>query len=130
VTTVVVVEQVPGRADAIVQGIGDDVITCIAEDAREALRLAYDLLPNAIVVGTAPGDMPPTSLLRRLASDERLSGVQRIALAGGRQVDPAPEELVGAGAQLVLPAVDAAELGRRLVALRPSPAVGDVPTRR
>ena len=115
VMTVVIVEQVPGRAEAILDGIGDGAITCVADDAGEALRLAYDLLPTAVVVGTASGDMPPTSLLRRLAADERLAGIRRIALAGEREEDPAPEALVGAGAQLVLPAVDAGELGRRLV---------------
>jgi PAS domain S-box-containing protein len=112
--TVVIVEQVPGRADAIAQGIGDNAITCVAEDAREALRLATELRPDAIVVGTAPGDMPPTSLLRRLAADTLLSGTRRIALAGERDDDATPEALVTAGAQLVLPAGAASELGRRL----------------
>jgi PAS domain S-box-containing protein len=115
VVTVVIVEQVPGRAEAILDGIGEGAVTCVADDAGEALRLAYDLLPTAVVVGTAPGDMPPTSLLRRLAADEKLAGIRRIALAGEREEDPAPEALVGAGAQLVLPATDAGELGRRLV---------------
>src|SRR3954451_23055566 len=102
IPTVVIVEQVPGRADAIVQGIGDGAITCVAGDAAEALRLAAELLPDAIVVGTAPGDMPATSVLRRLASDGSLAAIQRIALAGEREADPAPEALVTAGAQLVL----------------------------
>jgi signal transduction histidine kinase len=115
VMTVVIVEQAPGRAEAILDGIGEGAITCVADDAREALRLAYDLMPTAVVVGTSSGDMPPTSLLRRLAADEKLAGIRRIALAGEREEDPAPEALVGAGAQLVLPAVDAGELGRRLV---------------
>ena len=47
--------------------------------------------------------MPPTSLLRRLAADERLAGVRRVALAGEREEDPSPEALIAAGAQLVLP---------------------------
>lgn len=112
--TVVIVEQVPGRADTIAQGIGDSAITCVAGDAREALRLAVELQPDAIVVGTAPGDMPPTSLLRRLAADPGLNSMRRIALAGEREADPSPESLVSAGAQLVLPAAAASELGRRL----------------
>ena len=93
--TVVIVEQVPGRAEAILDGIGEGAVTCVADDAGEALRLAYDLLPSAVVVGTASGDMPPTSLLRRLAADEKLAGIRRIALAGEREEDPAPEALVG-----------------------------------
>ena len=117
VPTVVIVEQVPGRADAVLSGIGDSAVTCVASDAREALRIASELLPDAVVVGTAPGDMPATSLLRRLASDPRLAGVQRIALAGEREEDPPPEALVTAGAQLVLPASDADELARRLWAV-------------
>jgi len=114
VPTVVIVEQVPGRADAIVQGIGDSAVSCVAGDADEALRLASELLPNAVIVGTAPGDMPATSLLRRLASDPKLTSLWRIALAGEREDDPPPDALVTAGAQLVLPASDAGDLGRRL----------------
>jgi PAS domain S-box-containing protein len=114
VATIVIVEQVPGRADAILQAIGDAAVTCVASDAVEALRLARDLRPSAIVVGTATGDMPPTSLLRRLASDERLTETRRLALAGEREDDSPPEALVTAGAHLVLPAGDADELGRRL----------------
>ncbi len=101
--TVVIVERVPGRADAILAGIGDGAVTCVAEDAVEALRLAVELRPDAVVVGTDTGDMPPTSLLRRLAADERLVGVRRVALAGEREADHSPEELIAAGAQLVLP---------------------------
>jgi PAS domain S-box-containing protein len=114
VRTVVIVEHVPGRADAILQGIGDAAVTCVAEDALEALRLAVELRPDVVVVGTAIGDMPATSLLRRLAADERLVGVRRMALAGEREEDPLPEELITAGAQLVFPAAAAEELGGRL----------------
>jgi anti-sigma regulatory factor (Ser/Thr protein kinase) len=114
VPTVVIVERVPGRADAILHGIGEAAVTCVAEDALEALRLAVELRPDVVVVGTATGDMPATSLLRRLAADERLIGVRRMALAGEREEDPSPEELITAGAQLVLPAAAAEELGGRL----------------
>src|SRR4051794_8128991 len=122
VPTVVIVEQVPGRADTIAQGIGESAVTCVAGDAAEALRLAGDLRPDALIVGTTPGDMPPTSLLRRLASDERLADTQRIALAGEREADPAAEALLAAGAHLVLAAGDAHELGRHLWVLASSPA--------
>jgi CheY-like chemotaxis protein len=114
VPTVVIVEQVPGRAELIVQGIGEDAVTCVAGDGVEALRLARELRPVAVVVGTTPGDMPATSLLRRLASDEQLADTRRIALAGEREDDPPPEQLVVAGAQLVLPAADATQLGSQL----------------
>jgi PAS domain S-box-containing protein len=114
VPTVVIVERVPGRADTILRGIGDTAVTCVAEDALEALRLTVELAPEFIVVGTATGDMLPTSLLRRIASDSRLIGVRRIALAGEREEDPSLEELLTAGAQLVLPAGAAEELGGRL----------------
>jgi PAS domain S-box-containing protein len=114
IPTVVIVERVPGRADTILTGIGDGAVTCVAEDAMEALRLAVELRPEAVVVGTATGDMPATSLLRRLASDERLANVRRVALAGEREEDPSPEALITAGAQLVLPAGAAEELGGRL----------------
>jgi hypothetical protein len=114
VPTVVIVERVPGRADSVLNGIGDAAVTCVAEDALEALRLAVELRPDAIVVGTATGDMPATSLLRRLAADERLLGVRRVALAGERDSDHSPEALISAGAQLVLPAAAAEELGGRL----------------
>lgn len=114
VPTVVIVEQVPGRADVILDGIGDAAVTCVAADALEALRLAVELRPDAIVVGTATGDMPATSLLRRLAADERLVGVRRVALAGERDSDHSPDALIAAGAQLVLPAGDAEDLGGRL----------------
>src|SRR4051794_11191554 len=53
VPTVVIVEQVHDRAEAILQGIGDVAITCVAGDGGEALRLAEDLRPDVIVVGTA-----------------------------------------------------------------------------
>ena len=89
-------------------------MTCVAEDAIEALRLAVELRPDALVVGTDTGDMPATSLLRRLVADERLAGMRRVALAGERDADHSPEELITAGAQLVLPAAAAGELGGRL----------------
>jgi PAS domain S-box-containing protein len=114
VPTVVIVERVPGRADTILAGIGDAAVTCVAEDAMEALRLAVELRPDAVVVGTATGHMPPTSLLRRLAADERLIGARRVALAGEREEDASPETLIAAGAQFVLPAAAAEELGGRL----------------
>jgi PAS domain S-box-containing protein len=114
VPTVVIVERVPGRADTILTGIGDAAVTCVAEDALEALRLAVELRPEAVVVGTATGDMPATSLLRRLAGDSRLIGVRRVALAGAREEDPSPEALIAAGAQLVVPVAAAEELGGRL----------------
>jgi PAS domain S-box-containing protein len=114
VPTVVIVERVPGRADAILTGIGDAAVTAVAEDAIEALRLTVELRPEVIVVGTATGDMPATSLLRRLAADARLAGVRRVALAGEREEDASPETLIQAGAQLVLPAAAAGELGSRL----------------
>jgi PAS domain S-box-containing protein len=114
IRTVVIIERVPGRADTILAGIGDDAVTCVAEDALEALRLAIELRPDAVVVGTATGDMPATSLLRRLAADERLGQVRRVALAGEREEDPSPEALITAGAQLVLPAAAAEELAGRL----------------
>jgi PAS domain S-box-containing protein len=114
VPTVVIVERVPGRADAIVAGIGDGAVTCVAEDAEEALRLASELRPDAVIVGTATGDEPSTWLLRRLAADGRLGGARRIALAGEREQDPSPDELLAAGAQLVLPATAAEEAGGRL----------------
>jgi PAS domain S-box-containing protein len=114
VPTVVIVERVPGRADLILGAIGDGAVTCAAEDALEALRLAIELVPDAVVVGTATGDMPASSLLRRLASDPRLTGVRRVALAGEREEDASPEELIRAGAQLVLPATAIEDLGSRL----------------
>jgi PAS domain S-box-containing protein len=122
VPTVVIVERVPGRADAILAGIGDRAVSCVAEDAPEALRLAVELQPEAVVVGTATGDMPPTSLLRRLAADQRVAGSRRVALAGEREEDPSPEALISAGAQLVLPASAAEELGGRLWAAATSAA--------
>jgi len=114
VPAIVIVERVPGRADTILAGLGDAAVTCVAEDALEALRLARELRPSAVVVGTATGDMPATSLLRRLAADARLTNVRRIALAGEREEDPSPEALITAGAQLVLPAAAAPGGGRRL----------------
>jgi PAS domain S-box-containing protein len=113
VPTVVIVERVPGRADAILTGIGDNAVTCVAEDALEALRLAVELRPDVLVVGTDTGDMPATSLLRRLVADRRLAALRRVALAGERDSDHSPEELISAGAQLVLPAAAAGELGGR-----------------
>jgi DNA-binding NarL/FixJ family response regulator len=117
----VIVERVPGRANAILAGIGDSAVTCVAEDALEALRLAVELRPDAIVVGTATGDMPATSLLRGLAADDRLANVRRLALAGEREEDPSTEALISAGAQLVLPADAAEEIGGRLWAAATSP---------
>ena len=40
--------------------------------------------------------------------------MRRVALAGEREEDPSPEALITAGAQLVLPAAAAEELGGRL----------------
>jgi PAS domain S-box-containing protein len=125
IPTVVIVERVLGRADAILAGIGDSAVTCVAEDAPEALRLAVELRPDTVVVGTATGDMPATSLLRRLAADERLASVRRVALAGEREEDPSPEALITAGAQLVLPAGAAEELGGRLWAAATAAARGE-----
>jgi len=89
-------------------------VTCVARDGEEALRVAADLVPDAIVVGTAPVDMPTTSLLRRLAGDRRLEKTVRVALAGEREEDPGREVLLSAGAHVVLPAGDVEQLGRRL----------------
>ncbi len=114
IRTVVIIERVPGRADAILAGIGEVAVTCVAEDALEALRLTIELRPDVVVVGTATGDMPATSLLRRLAADSRLAKVRRVALAGEREEDPSSEALINAGAQLVLPAAAAEELAGRL----------------
>ncbi len=41
-------------------------------------------------------------------------GMRRVALLGEREEDPAAEALLQAGAQLVLPAGDAEQLGRQL----------------
>lgn len=114
VPSVVIVERVPGRAEAIVAGIGGSAVTCVAEDAAEAFRLAVELLPEAVVVGTQTGDALPAWLLRRLAEDPRLGHVRRVALAGERAEDPSAEALVAAGAQIVLPAGAAHEIGGRL----------------
>jgi hypothetical protein len=114
VPTVVIVERVPGRAETIVQGIGERAVTCVASDAEEALRVAGELRPDAVVVGTSTGDLSATWLLRRLAADQRLVGMRRIALAGEREEDATPEDQLAAGAQLVLPAVTAETLGGRL----------------
>jgi signal transduction histidine kinase len=114
VPTVVILEPVPARAEVIAQGIGEAAVTCVARDGEEALRVAADLVPDAIVIGTAPADMPTTSLLRQLAGDHRLDQMVRVALAGEREEDPGPEALLSAGAHLVLPAGDAEELGDRL----------------
>jgi hypothetical protein len=86
----------------------------LADNALEALRLAVELRPDAIVVGTLIGDLPSTSLLRRVAADPRLAGVRRVALAGEREQDPTPEALIEAGAQLVLPATAVDDLSGRL----------------
>jgi hypothetical protein len=75
--------------------------------------VAVELVPDAIIVGTVD-DMPATSLLRRLAADQRLGAIHRIALAGEREEDPSPEALLTAGAHLVLPAADAEELAARV----------------
>ncbi len=114
IPTVVIIERMTGRVDAILAGLGETAVTCVAEDALEALRLAVELVPEAIVVGTATGDMSATSLLRRLAADPQLASVRRFALVGEREQDPSPEELIRAGAQLVLPADAAEEIGGRL----------------
>jgi hypothetical protein len=113
VPTVVIVERVPGRAETIVAGIGELAVTCVAEDAAEAFRLTVELLPDAVVVGTQTGDALPAWLLRRLAEDERLTGVRRVALAGERAEDPSAEALIASGAQIVLPAISAQEIGGR-----------------
>ena len=44
----------------------------------------------------------------------RRFAAQRIALVGEREEDPSPEELITAGAQIVMPASAAEELGGRL----------------
>jgi PAS domain S-box-containing protein len=118
VPTVLVVELAPERAEAIAAGIGDGAVTCITDDAVDGLRLALELQPDAIVVGTAVGDgTPPTALLERLAGDERLSRARRIALVGEREEDPTAEDLIAAGAHAVVPAVDATEIGSRELGL-------------
>jgi signal transduction histidine kinase len=114
VPTVVILERVAGRAEAIVAGIGEQAVTCVAADAEEALHVVSSLRPHAVVVGTSTGSHPATWLLRRLAADQRLVGVRRIALAGEREEDEAPEVLLSAGAQLVLPAATAETLGGKL----------------
>ena len=111
----VIVERVPGRADAILAGIGDAAVTCVAEDALEALRLAVELRPDAVVVGTETGDMPADFA----AAPPRRRRAARSACAASRSpasasADPSPEELITAGAQLVLPASARGELGGRL----------------
>jgi PAS domain S-box-containing protein len=118
VPTVLIVERAPERVEAIAAGIGDDAVTCVTDDAVDALRLALELRPAAVVIGTAVGDDTlPTTLLRRLASDPRLSPARRIALAGEREEDPTPEDLIEAGAEAVLPAAAAHEIGARELGL-------------
>jgi PAS domain S-box-containing protein len=109
VPTLLIVERVPARAEIIVQGVEQRAVTCVVTDAAEAMRVAVELRPDAVVVGTVY-DMPATSFLRRLAADERLIGVHRVALVGEREEDPSAEALVTAGADLVLPAGDAQQL--------------------
>jgi PAS domain S-box-containing protein len=118
VPTVLVVELAADRAEAIAVGIGDGAVTCITDDAVDGLRLALELRPDAIVVGTAVGDdTGPTALLERLASDDRLAGTRRIALVGEREEDPTAEELIAAGAHVVVAAVAATEIGARELGL-------------
>jgi signal transduction histidine kinase len=118
VPTVLVVERASERAEAIVAGIGDSAVTLVTDDAVDALRLALELRPEAIVIGTGVGDDTlPTTLLRRLANDARLAGARRIALAGEREEDPTAEGLIAAGAHAVLPAGEAAEIGPRALGL-------------
>jgi PAS domain S-box-containing protein len=122
VPTVLVVERAPDRAEAIVEGIGEAAVTCVTDDAIDALRLACELRPEAIVVGAAVGDDAlPTTLLRRLAMDERVAGARRIAIAGEREQDPSHDELVDAGAQAVVAADAAAEIGARELGLAVTP---------
>jgi PAS domain S-box-containing protein len=112
VPTVLVAERAPERAEAIVAGIGEVAVTCVTDDAVDALRLALELRPEAIVVGTSVGDDTlPTTLLRRLAADPRLSGARRIAVAGEREEDANEDDLLAAGAEAVVPAAAADEIG-------------------
>jgi hypothetical protein len=112
VPTVLVVEGAAERADAIASGIGDRAVVCVTEDALDGLRLALELRPHTVIVGTAVGDdVLPVTLLRRLAADDRLPDVRRVALAGERAEDATADELFDAGAHAVVPATAAGEIG-------------------
>lgn len=118
VPTVLVVERASERAEAIVAGIGESAVTLVTDNAVDALRLALELRPEAVVIGTGVGDDTlPTTLLRRLANDTRLAGARRIALAGEREEDPNADDLIAAGAHAVLPAAAAGEIGARELGL-------------
>jgi hypothetical protein len=94
----------------IADAVGAHAVTCVAGGAVEALLIALELRPDAVVVGTAIRD-PPSTLLRTLASEDRLSDVRRVALAREREEDPSEELHYAAGAELVLP--EAGTLGER-----------------
>jgi PAS domain S-box-containing protein len=112
VPTVLVIEDAAERADAIVAGIGDRAVVCVTQDGLDGLRLALELRPHTVIVGTAVGDdVLPVTLLRRLAADERLPDVRRVALAGERAEDATADELFDAGADAVVPATAAGEIG-------------------
>jgi CheY-like chemotaxis protein len=70
-----------------------------AGEATEALRLATDLQPDMVVIGSLDGGGTATALLDRMAREWRLLGVLRVALVD-RGGDPAVRSrLQEAGAQ-------------------------------
>ena len=95
---VLLVDRDPLRAAGLADGLEHRAAVFTAAEAAEALRLATDLQPEMVVIGSLDGDGSPTALLDRMGREWRLAGVLRVALVE-RGGDPAVRNaLLEAGA--------------------------------
>jgi signal transduction histidine kinase/DNA-binding NarL/FixJ family response regulator len=96
--TVVLVEADGDRARDVAVALdrGAAVYTVAAGD--EAVRLALDLRPDLMLVGTPLGGVTPADLLERVAREERLHGMLRAAIVL-RGDSATRDALLDAGAQ-------------------------------
>jgi signal transduction histidine kinase len=88
----------PRRAAALAAALGPQATLCSADDEDEAFRLAAEMRPDMVVVGSLDDPGAAARLLDRMAREWRLAGVLRVAMvergdAAGR------DALLVAGAQ-------------------------------
>ena len=78
--SVLLVDQDGGRTTPLADALEGRAGVFTATEVTEALRMATDLRPDMVVIGRLEGETTATALLNRMAREERLAGVLRVAL--------------------------------------------------
>jgi CheY-like chemotaxis protein len=96
--SVLIVDADPRRAAALALALDRRASVMAADDADEGFRLAAELQPDMVVVGSLANGGAASALLDRMARDWRLAGVLRVAMVE-RGDSSGREALLVAGAQ-------------------------------